>query len=134
MSEDLLSEIGRRKALADAYYDNYRRRRELKDFAKASEFLWGVVSNLTYCLGLLYGRKLGKHREVVAFLKELAGALRDDEMLKQIRAAEALHANFYHDFMSEDEFESYRWEVELLAIKLARVLKERVRELKERST
>jgi len=63
---------------------------------KAGEFLWGCINNLAYALGLVYGKKLSSHREVVRFLKELAKREGKDEYRKYASSAEDLHANFYH--------------------------------------
>ena len=36
------------------------------------------------------------------------GETHDKALLVDFRMAEALHANFYHDFMSKERFEVYR--------------------------
>ena len=115
-------EIKRRRELANYYYDNFRRHYEAKKFSKASEFLWGTLNALVYALGLFYGRKLTTHRSVVDFVKELASAYKDKEMGELINDAETIHANFFHDFMDEYNFENYRRKTEKLLKRLVEIL------------
>lgn len=117
-----ISEIKRRRELANYYYDNFRKHYETKKFSKASEFLWGTLNALVYAIGLFYGRKLTTHRSVVDFVKELASAYKDEEMGEWINDAETIHANFFHDFMDESKFEYYRQKTEKLLKRLVEIL------------
>ncbi len=117
-----ISEITRRRELANYYYDNFRKHYETKKFSKASEFLWGALNALVYALGLFYGRKLTTHRAVVDFVKELASAYKDEEMGEWIIDAETIHANFFHDFMNKSMFEEYRKKTEKLLKRLVEIL------------
>ena len=117
-----ISEITRRRELANYYYDNFRKHYETKKFSKASEFLWGTLNALVYALGLFYGRKLTTHRAVVDFVKELASAYKDEEMGEWIIDAETIHANFFHDFMNKSMFEEYRKKTEKLLKRLVEIL------------
>jgi len=117
-----ISEINRRRELANYYYDNFRKHYETKKFSKASEFLWGTLNALVYAIGLFYGRKLTTHRAVVDFVKELASAYKDEEMGEWITDAETIHANFFHDFMNKSMFEDYRKKTEKLLKRLVEIL------------
>lgn len=117
-----ISEINRRRKLANYYYDNFMKHYETKKFSKASEFLWGTLNALVYAIGLFYGRKLTTHRAVVDFVKELASAYKDKEMGALINDAETIHANFFHDFMNESMFEDYRQKTEKLLKRLVEIL------------
>ena len=57
IDEEVISEIEKRRKLADQYYDNFRRYYENKNYSKASEFLWGSLNALAYAIGLLHGGK-----------------------------------------------------------------------------
>ncbi len=122
VDEKSISEIERRKDLADYYYDNFRKHYRTKNFSKASEFLWGTLNSLVYAIGLFYGRKLTAHKAVVDFVKELASAYKDEEMGELMTDAETIHANFFHDFMSEPMFETHRQKTEKLLRKLVNIL------------
>ncbi len=123
-----VSEIKRRRELADYYYDNFRKHYENKKFSKASEFLWGTLNALVYAIGIFYGRKLTTHRAVVDFVKELASAHKDYEAAELITDAETIHANFFHDFMNESMFEGYRRKTERLLKWLATILDNKMRD------
>lgn len=127
---ELLEEVKRRRALADYYYDNFQRHYAKKELSKASEFLWGTLTAITYAVGLLHNKKLGRHKEIVSFLQELAKKQKDKEMAEGVTAAERIHANFYNDFMDDIMFEEDRQKTERLLKKLAEKLDSEVAKLK----
>jgi len=118
-------EVIKKRKLADYYYDNYRKYYLMKEYSKASEFIWGVVNALSYGLGLFYGKKLTKHDEVIKFLKLLAD--QHEEIREGILAVQRLHANYFHNFMDEDLFEEDRLKAEKLLNKLAELLDLRIK-------
>ena len=91
--------------LTDYYFDNYNKFYEEKAFSKAAEYLWGVLNNLVTSIALFYGHKSLNHQQIISFVKTLAHEKKMGEMIEQMSAANSLHANYYHDFMSEDDFE-----------------------------
>lgn len=135
---ELLEEVKRRRALADYYYDNFQRHYAKKELSKASAreagrqstFLWGTLTAITYAVGLLHNKKLGRHKEIVSFLQELAKKQKDKEMAEGVTAAERIHANFYNDFMDDIMFEEDRQKTERLLKKLAEKLDSEVAKLK----
>lgn len=124
-----MQEILRRKRLADHYYINFRKFYEAKKYSKASEFLWGTINNLVYAIGLFYDKKIGKHNEVVEFIKDLALGEKNDELVEQLVSAERIHANFFHDFMTELMFEDDKNKTEKLIETLSEILDEKTQDL-----
>ena len=61
VDEEVISEIEKRRKLADHYYDNFRKYYENKNYSKASEFLWGSLNALTYAIGLPHEEKVSDH-------------------------------------------------------------------------
>ena len=112
--EEIFKEIKRRMIEEARLFENYVEYYNKRDFVKASEFLWGSISNLVYALGLLYGKQLTKHRESIQFLRELVSVNGEEKFKGYIKSAEALHSNFYHGWISEDTFEEYARDVEEL--------------------
>jgi len=129
ISEEALQEVLRRKKLADLYYDNYRYYYSRKEFAKASEFIWGTVNTLAYALGLLHGLKLSDHKKIMEFLKILATQY--EEIREGVTAVQRLHANYYHDFMNEELFEEDRVKAEKLINKLAELIYHHIETIKQ---
>jgi len=78
------------------------------ELAKAGEMLWGaLVSYLNAIAVLLRGEPLRRHGEVRKLGRQVAIARGDRELHEYIITTEAIHANFYHEFMSKEEFLEY---------------------------
>lgn len=122
VDEELISEIEKRKKLADHYYDNFRKYYENKNYSKASEFLWGSLNALAYAIGLLHGEKVSDHGKVVNFIAVLANIYKDNEIGEDLASAQRIHANFFHDFMDESMFEDDRKRTEKLLETLVIIL------------
>jgi hypothetical protein len=118
--EQALIEIEKRRLEERHLYENFEKYYQKRDFAKASEFLWGSVTKVAYAIGLLFGIKPGKHKEVIALMKELAKG--DRAIIDRINSAEALHSNFYHNWMEEGIFEDYVRKVDDLRAWLIKLL------------
>ena len=104
-TEQILAEVHKKRLEETRLYDNFEKYYRKREFAKASEFLWGSISKLAYAIGLFYGKKLGKHGEIISLMKDLAKA--ESEIMDWVSAAESLHSNFYHNWMEEGTFEHY---------------------------
>lgn len=122
--EKILVEIDRRRREESHLHDNFRKHYQERDFVKASEFLWGSISKIAYAIGLPYGKKLGKHKEIVLLMRELAESRNKPEVIDWINAAESLHSNFYHNWMEEETFEDYVRKVIKLRYWLIKILDE----------
>lgn len=122
--ELILAEVHKRRLEARRLYDNFQKHYNERELVKASEFLWGSISKLAYAIGLLYGKKLGKHRDIVLLMKDLAEG--ESEIMDWISAAESLHSNFYHNWMEEGTFELYVRKVIDLRMWLIKILDEKV--------
>lgn len=120
MSVEVLFEIQRKRREEEHLYKNFEKYYRLRDFVKSSEFLWGSVAKIVYAMGLLFGKKVGRHNEIIGLIKELAKG--DPVVTAGINSAESLHSNFYHNWMGEDIFEDYVRKVIDLRIWLIQLL------------
>lgn len=101
-----------------------------RKFAKASEFLWGAVAEHIKAISVLYERPPTRHRDIIEVGKRMAIQLEDQDMFKLIdREAQALHANFYEEFLSEEAFADHYAAVLRLVNKLRSVLDKKRSEL-----
>ena len=101
-----------------------------RKFAKASEFLWGAVAEHIKAISVLYERPPASHRDIIEVGKRIATQLEDRDMFKLIdREAQALHANFYEEFLSEEAFADHHLAVLELVKKLRRILEKKRSEL-----
>ncbi len=128
-NQDDFMEIQRRKGLADYYFDNYWKYYNLKQYSKASEFLWGTINNLVYAIGLFYNKTISNHNQTVEFVKDLALIEKKEDMVEQLASAQKIHANFFHDFMDEVMFESDKKNTTKLIETLSRLLEDRTKDL-----
>lgn len=101
MKETGLEEIKRRLKEQSRLFDQYIQYAKKKDFVKASEFLWGSISNIACAIAHIYGKSLSRHKKTLDFIKELD---EKREYRSYINALNALHSNFYHGWMDEENF------------------------------
>lgn len=125
-TDELTLIILQKKELAQKHYENFEKYYHEKNYSKSSEFLWGTLNAIIYSLGQIANKKLGTYTEQKNFLGELATITNDDEMKDQYRAAKAIHSNFFHNHMSEDDFEYDKDKVIKLIEKLYDILEEKM--------
>ena len=90
------------------------------DFAQAGEKYWGTLTSLLNIVGEREGLPHYTHRDLRDIVEFLAMRKNDPEYSRLFSSAEALHANFYHNFMSKLSFKAHRDD----AVKLIRMIKE----------
>jgi len=122
--EQILSQVHKKRLEEDHLYSNFEKRYRERDFVKASELLWGSITKIASAIGLFYGKKVGKHKQLVQLMKELAEG--DSKKIDWVNAAESLHANFYHNWMEEENFEASIRKVIDLRIWLTTILDKKV--------
>lgn len=128
--EEILKEVERRRSIVENYYRNYNDYLQRENYAKASEMLWGIINNIASILSILNGGKpISKHDELRRFINNIASMLRDSDIVEWYSACEALHANYFHDFMDKEMFEHYRLHAEKLINILQQLVAEKLREL-----
>ena len=93
------------------------------DLAQAGEKYWGSVTALLNAIGELRGWDHFSHRDYDVIIGKLYKEIHDKSLLMDFRMAEALHANFYHNFMDKEEFEVHRQAVLELIGKLKDIVK-----------
>ena len=78
------------------------------DILQASEKLWGAATHIV--IAEMQKRELDAngHRKIKRFVKELGSEYEDPLLFPLFKHAETLHVNFYHGFLSEENFEDLR--------------------------
>ncbi len=79
--------------------------------------LWNAIAELRG------GWEHYSHRDYDVIINRLFRETNDKDLPLYFRAAERLHANFYHNFMTKDEYELHREYVLKLINKLRDLLK-----------
>lgn len=70
-----------------------------KDYAQASEKLWGATAEIIKAVAAKRGILLGTHRSLGEFLSDLDGARPEWHLLRDFNAANSLHMNFSEDWL-----------------------------------
>lgn len=78
------------------------------DLLQAGEKYWGAVAAMLNAIAVSRGWPHYSHADYGKVVGRLYRETRDEKLLKGFRSAERLHANFYHGFMTRDEFEVHR--------------------------
>ncbi len=74
-----------------------------KDYTQASEKAWGASSQIVKALAAKEGKELRSHASLWEYVDELAEKLGDSELRHLWRTANALHQNFYENWMPPRE-------------------------------
>jgi hypothetical protein len=127
-TDELFREIEKGRIEEAHLFSNFEKYYRKKDTVKASEFIWGSIAKIAYLIGLLFDQKLGRHGQLVAFLKNLARQQSRTEIVDWINAAESFHSNFYHNWMEMEVFEEYILKVVSLRIWLLEILERKLDE------
>lgn len=78
------------------------------DNLQASEKLWGAASHAMMAVAQQRGWRYNRHRDLAKASEKLAEEIGDASIADRFAIAEKLHANFYHDFMEDHEFDFAR--------------------------
>jgi hypothetical protein len=76
-----------------------------KDYVQASEEALGAAAQMVKALAAREGRELGSRAALWEYVDELAERLGDAELRRLWRTANALHQNFYENWMPPREVE-----------------------------
>lgn len=99
-------------SLSRTYLENAEKMISEKEYSKAGEMLWGAIATLLKAIGIMYSKPIRNHRELIEIAKYIALVENDEELRKAIvQYAQALHANYYEEFIDMDEFPKYQIEV-----------------------
>ena len=88
----------------DAYYRNAEELIGRGELRKASEMLWGAVTQSVKALAAASNIEISRHDEFFVFLRELCHELGDDYFYSTFVELNDLHRNFYDEFIPKDAF------------------------------
>lgn len=91
--------------------DQYRSNAEHAIFAgeyrKASELLWGAVTQQLKALAATHNFVITSHRQFFDFLRQLAAELKDKPIYANFVELNARHQNFYDEVIPSDLFPDF---------------------------
>ena len=93
-----------------------------KDYVQASEKAWGAASQIIKAIAAKEGKELRSHAALWEYADILAEKIKDPEFRHLWRTANALHQNFYENWMPLREVELSIKDVKNLIEKLRKIL------------
>ena len=101
--------------------DNYLRR---GNNIQASEKGWGAVAQALKAIAEERSWNHGGHRRIVDVVKQVADELDRQDLISLFGTAQALHTNFYEDWLDSDIVENYLDDVRKLRFQLEQIRSE----------
>ncbi len=113
---DLSKDISKYLVTRDHYLSNAEDMIRKKNLRKASELLWGAITQTIKSLALLSGIPIYSHNGFRLYIKEISKEINDKNLISKFSYLEDLHKNFYDEIIPEEDFPEYYKET-LLFIK-----------------
>lgn len=96
-----------RLATADHYLVNAQEMASKHEFRKASEMLWGGVTQTLKAVAAAEGGEIRNHNKFFDFARTLATAESEPYFYNEFVDLNALHKNFYDETIPDDSFPNY---------------------------
>lgn len=95
------------RSARDEYGSNADRAITLNEFRKASELMWGAITQQLKMLAATHNITFGRHKEIVSFVRQVAEEQKDTALYRDFIDMNALHRNFYDEVIPPDAFPEY---------------------------
>ena len=102
-----LEYVGSLYQTRDRYRSNAERAIVAGEYRKASELLWGAVTQQLKALAATHNIGITSHRQFFDFIRELAAELKDRSIYTDFVELNALHKNFYDETIPPDVFPDF---------------------------
>jgi len=120
MSEDRVNGYIRTR---DKYLSNSDRLSGEGEFRKASELLWGAITQAIKALAAAWGQRISKHGEFFDFMRTIAREVDENSLYESFLFLRQLHTNFYEETIPSADFQIYRTKAELFIKRLDEILR-----------
>ncbi len=108
--------------MRDKYLSNANEMIKNEEWRKASELLWGAVTQSIKALASTSNINIRKHEEFFIFIETLGKEIDDKEIYRLFLDLNALHRNFYDEIIPEESFPIYYEKVEQFLEKLESIM------------
>jgi len=106
-SQDMNDVTSRFLRMRDHYLCNVEETIKKGEWRKASELLWGAITQEIKALGSASNIYIGKHGEFFDFVREVGKETKDKELYPLFLELNALHKNFYDEIIPSQDFPIY---------------------------
>ncbi len=123
--------LEKHKAQSVHYLENAYKFIDAGDPEKASEFLWGGMTQAVKAVAATKGITLKSHRDLWDYTEKLAKELQDNTIFSSFLNANSLHSNFYECALELKDVIRAGDEVRVAINKLLRLIPKAIEENKE---
>lgn len=115
----------------EEYYRNFEIAYSNKEFRKASELLWGVITQSIKALASLSGHRWMDHSGFFNFTREISREVSDPEYHKLFLRLNDLHRNFYDEEIDVIDFPLYVDDARLFIGKTQKLIEKKIEKIKK---
>ncbi|MFO7881009.1 MAG: PaREP1 family protein [Kosmotogaceae bacterium] len=115
--------------MSDQYYENMVEVYHRGEYRKASELLWGAISQLIKALAALYGKRITAHSDFFPFVKQISKEIKNPDYYELFLFVHNLHKNFYDQMFPNEDFIIYLQNADHFIIKTREYIEKRLKEL-----
>jgi hypothetical protein len=91
----------------DLYYNNAIELAGKEEIRKATELLWGAVTQDIKALAAVRGNFLRTHNEIRTYVRQIGSDADDAKLYEEFLDLQALHRNFYDKEIQDEDFVIY---------------------------
>ena len=124
---DLSKEVSKYLIMRDHYLSNAEDMIKKNNLRKASELLWGAITQTIKSLASLSNIYIYSHNKFRSYTEEVSKQIQDRNLFLVFLRLENLHKNFYDERISEEDFPSYYKETLLFIKKLDTIAIEKIK-------
>ena len=114
----MTSDPAKYRELHSKYMNDASRLLAEGDYPQASEKLWGAAAQMVKAVAETREWRHSSHRDLRGTISRLFRETNDAELPRLFAVAEALHANFYEDYIQPEELRVYAEDIRRLIEKL----------------
>jgi hypothetical protein len=118
--------------MADHYYSNMTEMYSQGEYRKASELLWGALTQSIKALASLYSIKIYSHKFFKIFIKRISREIGDIEYYHLFLFLGRLHENFYDEKIDPEDSRIYIEKATIFLDKTKVLISKRLKELKNK--
>jgi len=109
--------------MRDEYFANAEVFAGKKEYRKASELLWGAVTQAIKALAAKHGLEIESHAQFFDFMRTLSKELETESLYKTFLFLNDLHKNFYDERISPVDFDIYFKEAYQFLLEIDKIMK-----------
>ncbi len=124
---DLSKEVSKYLVMRDHYLSNAEDMIKKNNLRKASELLWGAITQTIKGLACLSNITIHSHNGFKTYIRDVSIQVKDKNIFLTFSYLEELHRNFYDELIANEDFPDYYKETLLFIKKLDTIAIEKIK-------